>query len=274
MVLLKYVFVNEIIYIYLIKIKKLFIMDENNQFHISFFRPTTERAKKNRNKVLVLLVIWGFGVFGFQILLKVLEKSTPEPVLTEFNDVWSQVKSGQATDTELQVFARSVLQVAGKVFIEPEHRKAFDNGITWATMQLADSAQKTAIMNALISFEKIAADIEVLGEESYGTAKNNLTALAIVPLELHPNELLTRLLPMELRSEMADELTEENKEIIEKALPLYTTHNRSVLTDTIFLGFPFHYFYTAVFLLIMFIGICWFYSFTTDKINKKLHIYE
>ena len=249
-------------------------MSENNQFHISFFRPTTERAKKNRNKVLVLLIIWGFGVFGFQILLRVLENPTPEPVLIEFNEVWTQVKSDQATEAELQVFAKSVLQVAGKVFIDPQHRKALDNGITWATMQLADSAQQTAIMDALISFEKIAEDIEALSDENYVTAKNNLTALAIVPLKLQPNDLLTKILPMELRSEMAYELTKENEEIIEEAVPLYTTHNRSVLTDTIFLGFPFHYFYTAVFLLIMFIGICWFYSFTTDKINKKLHIYE
>lgn len=249
-------------------------MNEDNQFHISFFRPTTERARKNRNKVLVLLIIWVFGVFGFQILLRIMEKPTPEPVLTEFNQVWNQVKTNQATDPELQVFAKSLLQVTGKVFIEPEYRKALDNGITWATLQLADSAQQIAIMDALISFEKIAADIEMLGDETYNNAKNNLTALARVPLELHPNELLVRILPLELRSDMAAELTKENKEIIEEAMPLYTIHNRSVLTDTIFLGFPFHYFYTAVFLLILFIGICWFYSFTTDKINKKLHIYE
>jgi len=249
-------------------------MNEDNQFHISFFRPTTERARKNRDKVLVLLIIWVLGVFGFQILLKILEKPTPEPVLTEFNEVWNQVKTNQATNAELQVFAKSVLQVTGKVFIEPEYRKALDNGISWATMQLADSAQQAAIMDALISFEKIAADIEMLSNEDYFNAKNNLTALASVPLGLHPNELLAKLLPLELRSEMVSELTKENKEIIERAMPLYTTHNRSVLTDTIFLGFPFHYFYTAVFLLIMFIGICWFYSFTTDKINKKLHIYE
>ena len=36
-------------------------------------------------------------------------------------------------------------------------------------------------------------------------------------------------------------------------MKLYLTHNQSVLTDTKFLGFPFHYFYTAVFLLILFI---------------------
>ncbi len=249
-------------------------MNENNQFHISFFRPTTERARKNRNKVIWLVTIWAIGVFGFQFLLRALEEPTPEPVLTEFNQVWGNVKSGDANEQELQVFAHCALQITGKVFIKPHHRMALDNGITWATMQLADSAQKIAIMQALKTFEKSAEELEVLSDENYQTAKNELAALASVPLGLKANNLLSGFLPMELRSEMAGAFTDKNKKIVEKAMPLYTTHNQSVLTDTKFLGFPFHYFYTAVFLLILFIVICWFYSFTTDKINKKLQISE
>ncbi len=249
-------------------------MNENNQFHISFFRPTTERARKNRNKVVWLVAIWAIGVFGFQFLLRAIEKPTPEPVLVEFNQVWDNVKSGNASDQELQTFAHSALQVAGKVFIKPEHRAALDNGITWATMKLADSAQKVAINRALLDFEKSASEVEVLTEEKYQSAKKKLAALARVPLGLKPNELLTKFLPLELRPNMAGEFTKENKKIVAEAMPLYTTHYQSVLTDTKFLGFPFHYFYTAVFLLILFIAICWFYSFTTDKINKKLQISE
>ncbi|HKK60734.1 MAG TPA: sodium/substrate symporter small subunit [Salinivirga sp.] len=249
-------------------------MNENNQFHISFFRPTTERARKNRNKVVWLLAIWAIGVFGFQFLLRALEEPTPEPVLTEFNEVWDNVKSDNANKHELQTFAKSALQVTGKVFIKPEHRNALDNGITWATMKLADSAQKIAISQALIDFEKAAKDLEVLSDENYQTARNNLAALARVPLGLKSNELLTNFLPLELDSKMAGSFTDENKKIVAKAMPLYTIHNQSVLTDTKFLGFPFHYFYTSVFLLILFIVICWFYSFTTDKINKKLKISE
>lgn len=249
-------------------------MNENNQFHISFFRPTTERARKNRNKVVWLIAIWAIGVFGFQFLLRALEEPTPEPVQTEFIQVWDKVKTGNASEPEVRTFARCALQVTGKVFIKAEHRAALDNGITWATMQLADSAQKIAISQALVAFEKSAKDVEVLSDKNYQSAKNKLAALARVPLELKPNELLTTFLPLELRSKMAGEFTAENKKLVEEAIPLYTTHNQSVLTDTKFLGFPFHYFYTSVFLLILFIVICWFYSFTTDKINKKLQISE
>ncbi|RKX20065.1 MAG: hypothetical protein DRP35_06675 [Candidatus Zixiibacteriota bacterium] len=41
-----------------------------------------------------------------------------------------------------------------------------------------------------------------------------------------------------------------------------------------FLGFPFHYFYTAVFLLVLFVGLCWIFCFQTDRIYKKLGIEE
>ena len=46
-------------------------------------------------------------------------------------------------------------------------------------------------------------------------------------------------------------------------------HNQSVLTDTIFLGFPFHYFYSALFLLTLFVLICLVYCFKIDTLMKK-----
>jgi putative solute:sodium symporter small subunit len=52
----------------------------------------------------------------------------------------------------------------------------------------------------------------------------------------------------------------------------YLVHNQSFLTDTKFLGFPFHYFYTAVFLLILFVLICFTYCLMLEKINKKYQV--
>jgi putative solute:sodium symporter small subunit len=249
-------------------------MNEKNQFHISLFKPTTEQARKNRNIILVLVSIWAIGVFGFHFLLRAIEKPTPEPVLIAFNEVWENVKAEDANKTEMQIFVRSALQVTGKVFIKPEHRVALDNGITWATFQLADSAQKIALTDALQAFEKSASQVEVLSDNDYISKRNTLAALAMVPLELKSSDLLSKFIALELRSKLTNEFTAENKAIVEQAMPLYTIHNQSVLTDTKFLGFPFHYFYSAVFLLILFIGICWFYSYKTDKMNKRLQISE
>lgn len=247
-------------------------MNQENNYHISFFRPTTPRAKHNRNMVIWLISIWAIAVFGFHFLLRAIEKPTPEPQLVTFNQVWGNVKAGTHTPDELKAFAQSALHVAGKVFIAPEHREALDNGITWAVFQLADSAQQAAISTALVDFEKASAlDI---ADENYLKPKRQLAAISRVVLDLNPNEVLTDILPLELTSQGIDKFTDGNKATVEKCMPLYMTHNRSVLTDTTFLGFPFHYFYTAVFLLILFIGLCWAYCVRLDRYHKIMEISE
>lgn len=249
-------------------------MNEKTDYHISFFKPTTERASINRNMVILLVSIWAVAIFGFHFLLRIIEKPTPEPVLIEFQSVWDNVKTDQANNDELRIFANSVLQVAGKVFIAPEHREALDNGLSWAVYSLADSAQKVAILDAMQRFEHIASEIESLTDQNYLETKNELAALASNVLHISPEKAIHDILPLELRASAIGPISDKNKSIIESCIPLYTIHNQSVLTDFTFLGFPFHYFYTAVFLLVLFIGICWYYCIKTDQLNKRLNINE
>ena len=64
-------------------------MEKNtNEYHISFFKPTTPQAKANRNLTLLLVLIWAVAVFGFHIVLRLIEKPVPEPILAEFEQVW------------------------------------------------------------------------------------------------------------------------------------------------------------------------------------------
>ncbi len=42
---------------------------QQNQYHFSFFKPTTESARHNRNMILQLVLIWTVAIFGFQVLL-------------------------------------------------------------------------------------------------------------------------------------------------------------------------------------------------------------
>jgi len=67
---------------------------DNKKLHISFFKPTTTLAKKNRNIVIILVSIWFISIFGFQILLKLVEKPSPEKDLAIFERAWAMVKSG------------------------------------------------------------------------------------------------------------------------------------------------------------------------------------
>jgi putative solute:sodium symporter small subunit len=249
-------------------------MSNDSNYHISFFRPTTERAKTNRNIVLLLVSIWAVAIFGFHFVMRAIEKPTPEPELVTFNSVWESVQTGNASEEELKQFANSALHVAGKVFIKTEHRNALDNGISWVSMQLADSAQKIALKNAAISFNEASKNAESVSDQTYIKAKNELGGIAQQIIGVEPGSTLYHILPLEINAEGFDAFTDENKKIVAAAMPLYMIHNQSVLTDTKFLGFPFHYFYSAVFLLILFIALCYAYCVMIDKYNKKMEIAE
>lgn len=57
-------------------------------------------------------------------------------------------------------------------------------------------------------------------------------------------------------------------------MKLYLTHNQSILTHSKFMRFPFHYFYTAVFLLILFIILCIVYNILIEWRLRKEGIVE
>lgn len=249
-------------------------MQQEKDFHISFFKPTTKRASYNRNLVIWLVSIWAIAIFGFHIVLRIIEKPTPEPELTAFNEVWPAVKSGNAGEEELRDFALSALHVTGKLFIAPADRAALDNGITWATFQLADGTNREKLSSSLKDFNEILQSEKGMNDPGYEEAKKSIIQQATSVLNLEETHVLANFLPFELQPQLAGEFTKENMEIVEAAMPVYLTHNRSVLTNIKFLGFPFHYFYTAVFLLILFIGLCFVYCVQIDKYNKRIMISE
>ncbi len=245
--------------------------DSKNEFHISFFRPSTEHARINRNMVGWLVLIWAVAIFGFQIALYVLEEPTPEPVFEKFESSWTKVKSNQATDAEMQDFSYASLSVLSKVFIDTEDKTALSNALSWSVYQLAGSTQGE-VLAAIQAFETSAATITDITDESYQQQKKELSQLVSPIIGLSSNDVRTTILPLALESSSVYEFSEKNKSIVEQAMSTYLIHNQSVLTDTQFLGFPFHYFYTAVFLLILFIGLCLIYCIRTDGINAKFNI--
>ncbi len=242
-----------------------------NDYHFSFFKPGSLRAKKNRNLTLLLVSIWAVGIFGFQILLKVTGKPTPEPAHVEFHQVWNQVQDGEAEILELRTFSKSVLQVLAKVYIKPEYKSALENAFSWSVFQLAGE-DPGFLLEKLNSFEQASAlGISIL-DPAYLASKTGLEAGVADLLGLDAKDARRMAIPFSLKSNLIDQLSLENQSVVEKAMNLYLVHNRSVITDTKFLGFPFHYFYTAVFLLCLFISLCWIYCVRTDKIEKEFFL--
>ena len=127
--------------------------NSNDEYHISFFKPTTPQAVANRNMVVLFVLIWFVAIFGFQILLKILEKPTPEPSYVIFEKVWEGVKSGGAGESEIQEFGQSTLSVVGKVMITPAERATLDNALSWTIFQLAEDSLRAGLTEKIRNFE-------------------------------------------------------------------------------------------------------------------------
>lgn len=245
---------------------------ENNNYHISFFKPTNDSTRHNRNMIIQLVSIWAVAIFGFQLLIKILEKPVPEQAYLTYETYWADIKEGTLSDVGLREVGKSTLSVLGKVAIRPEFRAALDNAFSWMAWNLADSTTKILLRDKVSEFEKVTESSVLISDQNYLDLKNDLVPVLGSLFEIHTSDVRRKIAPLELKSSMMESFSEENVKLFEEAMDLYLIHNRSVLTDTKFLGFPFHYFYTAVFLLVLFVGLCWLYCVRTDMFNKRYGI--
>ncbi len=229
-------------------------------------------ARLNRNIVVYLICIWTVAIFGFQIALRVLEKPTPEPAYLEFEQVWEQVLSGTTNQEVLQRFSRVSLSVLGKNFIDPVHRQALDNGLSHSLYTLAGPEADIRIQQQVADFEKLTGEIENITNPDYVKAKKELASNAASILGLSEQDVRTTLISIELHASMMDELSADSKAVIPAAMSRYLIHNQSILTDGRIFGFPFHYFYSSIFLLVLFVGLCWLYCVRADRRDTILGI--
>ena len=241
-------------------------------YHISFFKPTTATARYNRNIVVLLTSIWFVSIFGFQILLKVIEKPTPEAGFISFENAWRNIQSGTKDEQDLKDLASSALSVLGKIDITPEAKSALDNLFNWSVFQLHPETIRPQLMKDIQQFKEVESRILTIKDEEYVKLKNILSNNIGSVLGLKSDDVRRSLIPFELALHGNDVLTETTVGDLPGVMKKYMIHNQSFLTDFKFLGFPFHYFYTAIFLLTLFVGLCWIYCIKTDAMNKKLNI--
>jgi putative solute:sodium symporter small subunit len=246
--------------------------DPQNGYHISFFKPTTEQARFNRNLVIWLTSIWFIAIFGFQIALRVLEQPTPEPSFIAFENSWEQVKSGGASADDLRSFGAAALSVLGKVAIEEDERALLASSMSWSFFALVPDAQRSSMLEEVASLEALRSGITDITNPEYLEAKRALLRSATPVFGLDLTDPRNELIPVELTTKNIAALSDEAISNLPGIMQKYMVHNQSFLTDAKFLGFPFHYFYSAVFLLILFVGLCWLYCVRADRRNVILGI--
>jgi len=229
-----------------------------------------------------MLILWAVAVFGFQILLLVFQKPTPEKSYIAYESVWGKVKSGSATADESKTFAASVAAVLGKSTVKKEQKEILANALSWNLYSTLDSSKKETL---LLSIQEFKASTESLGkattDEAYLLAKESvnkskkeiLNQIADV-YGFENNSLEATIIAFNLSGSEIQQLNENVAASLPAIMKLYLVHNQSFLTDTKFLGFPFHYFYTGEFLLILFVLLSLLYSKRIEHLQKKLNIVE
>ena len=242
-------------------------MESTDNYNFSIFSPRNKHGRKNRNVIFTMLIIWAIAVFGFQFLLRAIEKPTPESSLTVFESIWPEAQTGDMTSVDYKALLHSLVLVKGKTTVRPEDQKVLSDAISCVAFNVFPVDIRISMLNGIAELKSSraglikATDQEYLNlkalisetDKSLSVASEPFTGFVYGSLEAEIFvSSLTELYP--------ESLADESFNALPGIMKLYLTHNQSVLTDTKFLGFPFHYFYTAVFLLIMFIVLCIVYN--------------
>ena len=227
-------------------------MDESKSYDVNFFKPSTPFLKENIRAIVIGLVVWGVATYGFQILLKIMETPTPEASYVTFQQIEPKLADGSASPEETVQAANTYLTLLGKSAANLKNED-LKNAFTSTLYGLLPDAEKKTLLTVASS----AATDKTVNVDFINTAlgiTNNKAMMAVVPYAL------TAVTP--------DKMAMTN-ESLKPVMDKFFIHNQSVLTDTIVLGFPFHYLYTALILLVTFVLICLVYCQVIDKMMKK-----
>jgi len=256
-------------------------MESADNYNFSLFKPRNLHGKKNRNVILNMLLIWAIAVFGFQFLLRAIEKPTPEKALFGFESVWQMINTNGISSIDYKGLLNSLILVKGKNTVKPDDQKILDGAISCITFQIIPDTLKSVVLgevadiNALKSELAGAKDMQFLDIKSSILGKGIRIAEITLPYTgIKEGSLELKIFINSLTPTFPASLSDSSMATLPQIMKLYLTHNQSVLTDTKFLGFPFHYFYTAVFLLILFICLCIIYNILIEWRLKKQGIVE
>ncbi len=210
-------------------------------YETNFFFPKSAFAKDNNKLIATIVIVWALAVFGFHGFMKAIEKPVPEENHIVYMAAVEALKAGTASIQQKQDVAKVYLTLMGRYINlrgDADLQNAFTvlaNGLLLEGQKI-DKADLTNLITA-INFKEDKVDV-----------------------------LLKNLVPYAI-SDAAIVKIDYNK--ITPLMDKYLIHYRSFLTDTIFLGFPFHYFYSAIFSMVLFCGLCIFYCLRADKMTIK-----
>jgi len=242
-------------------------MESPDLYNFSLFTPRNLHGKKNRNVILSMLAIWAIAVFGFQFLLRAIEKPTPEKALTMFESTWPEASTTDIKTVDYKTFLNSLILVRGKNIVKAEDQIVLSGAISYVMFNIVPDSLKPVMINSVTEIRSLKEQLAGAKDQKYLDLKiqiaeknKNITSIGEQYSGFKPGSLESSILISSLQEKYPSSLNDESFANLPGLMKLYLTHNQSFLTDTKFLGFPFHYFYTAVFLLILFVALCIIYN--------------
>lgn len=216
-------------------------MAESKDYNSNFFFPKTAFAKENNRLITIIIVIWALAVFGFHGWMKAVEKAVPEESHVVYMAAVEALKADTASVQQKQDVAKVYLTLMGR-YIQLRENADLQNAFTLLVKDLLPAGQaidkkKTANIEAAINLKDGATDA-----------------------------ILKTIVPFALTDAAAAKVDYDK---MTGVMNKHLVHYRSYLTDTKFLGFPFHYFYSAVFSMVLFCGLCIFYCAVADKMMVR-----
>jgi len=247
-------------------------MESSDQYNFSIFSPRNLHGKKNRNVILTMLLIWAVAVFGFQFLLRGIQKPTPEKALIMFESTWPKIVTSDLTTVDYKSFLNSLVLVRGKNIVKSEDQEVLSDAISCVTFKVVPDSIKVLMLSGIAELKSLktelirAKDQEYLEIKTMIKERNNALSEISAPYSgFKHGSLEASIFIGSLEEKYPESIGDISFERLPAIMELYLIHNQSVLTDSIFLGFPFHYFYTAVFLLILFIILCIVYNILIER---------
>ena len=169
----------------------------------------------------------------------------------------------------------------GKVTLTTDDKKLISDAISTFTNLLLPDSVKVEVAASVSEVTSLRSKLPDIKDQDYLDTKRRIVELseAIIGLTepytgIDKSTLEASILSFSLKNEFPGSMTDNTFDKLDERMRLYMTHNQSFLTDTKFLGFPFHYFYTAVFLLILFISLCIVYNLLIEWRLKKQGVVE
>jgi len=256
-------------------------MESSDQYNFSIFNPRNRHGRKHRNVIFTMLAIWALAVFGFQILLRVIEKPVPEPALGQFEEQWALIASGSEADADYRALINSLVMVRGKITVTEADKMLLSEAITASVFRLVPDSVRETVIEGIAGLKRMHEEIINMKGQEYLDMKALIRDSGSAITEaLEPytgyvkGSLEAPIMIASLKEEWSSSFSGPEMSRLPEVMKLYLTHNRSVLTDSVFLGFPFHYFYTAVLLLILFVVLCIVYNILIEWRLKKEGIVE